>query len=61
MAGFIVGYQTKAKGYIQMDGQQIEFWEGAGPITFSGTLDEFSTAYPAEVEEMVQRLIIRPR
>lgn len=61
MAGLIVGYQTNAKGYIQMDGQHIEFWEGAGPMTFSGTLDEFATAHPAEVEEMVQRLIISPR
>ena len=61
MAGFIVGYQTKARGYVELDGQQIKFWEGIGPMTFSGTLDEFATAHPAVVEEMVQHLIIRPR
>ena len=61
MAGFIVGYQTKADGYVKLDGQQIEFWEGVGPMTFSGALDEFATAYPAVVEEMVQRRVIRPK
>lgn len=61
MSGFMVVYKTKANGYIQMKGQHIEFWEGAGPMTFSGTLDEFATEHPAVVKEMVQRLIISPR
>ena len=61
MAGFIVGYQTKSKGYVELDGQQVKFWEGVGPMTFSGTLDDLATAHPAVVEEMVQRRVICPR
>lgn len=61
MSGFIVAYTTNNNGHVQLDGQQIAYWAGTGPATFRGTLDEFATAYPAVVEEMVQRLIIRPR
>ena len=61
MSGFIGEYQTKTNGYVELDGQKVRFWEGAGPMTFSGTTEEFATAYPAVVEEMVQQRIIRQR
>ena len=60
MAGFVVGYQTKAGGYVKLDGQDVEFWASAGAVTFSGTIDEFATTHPDVVEEMVQRQILRP-
>ena len=54
MAGFIIGYQTKSSGYVKLQGQSTEYWDGPGPVVFSGTIDEFAVAYPLVVEEMVQ-------
>ncbi len=60
MSGFIIEYTTHSNAFVQIDGHHVEFWEGVGPRTFKGVLDSFATAYPAVVEEMVQRGIIRP-
>ena len=61
MSGFICGYQTESNGYVEIDGQKVKLWEGTGPLTFSGTLDDLATAYPEVVEELVQHRVIRPR
>ena len=60
MAGFIVGYPTKDNGFFELDGQAVRYWAGTGPVTFTGTLDEFVVAYPAVVAEMVERGYLVP-
>lgn len=53
MAGMILNVNLTRNGYAELEGRKIKYWAGEGLPTFEGELNEFASAYPAVMEELL--------
>lgn len=60
MAGYILQVSMENNAYAEIDGQEIQFWQGCGKADFVGTLEDFAIAFPAQMEELITAGIIKP-
>ena len=46
--------------YIELTGSDAKFWEGEGIPAYEGGLDGFAECYPAHMQIMIDKKIVKP-
>jgi len=59
MAGFTLQIELPDNGYVEILAQNVKYWAGEGLMTYEGGLDGFNILYPAIVQHLVNKKILK--